>query len=290
MLKMIVKTAYSAKNNLGEGPVWNIEEQALYWVDILNRKLQKWKPGTGAFHSWDMPEHIGCYAFRKQGGAIIALRSGIYSFDFETERLESIVKPEGDRDNTRFNDGACDRAGRFFAGTMTYEETIPEGNLYRLDPDHQLSHMRSGIKVSNGLGWSPDNQVMYYADSPTQCIFAFDYDIDSGRMTNERIFCKIEQGYPDGLTVDAEGYVWLAVWDGWRIVRYAPDGSIDKTIEMPIQRPTSCMFGGPNLNQLYITSAIKNLPVAELEKQPEAGNIFVIEVDVPGLPEPLFMG
>jgi sugar lactone lactonase YvrE len=148
--------------------------------------------------------------------------------------------------------------------------------------------MRHNVAVSNGLGWSPDNRIMYYADSPTYNIYAFDFEPELGRISNERLFAHHQTGFPDGLTVDAEGYVWSARWDGWQVIRFAPDGTIDRVVEMPVQRPTSCIFGGPQLNQLFVTSAKIGLNEAELAGQPLAGNLFVIDVDVPGLAEPLF--
>ena len=240
--------------------------------------------------SWRLPEHIGSYAFRENGGAILALKSGFFRFDFDSGACEFLVSPKEEVAETRFNDGACDRAGRFWAGTMPYAEKEPEGNLYCLGTDLSLTHKRSAVRVSNGLGWSPDNKTMYYADSPVQCIFAFDFDLDTGAMMNERIFARIDQGFPDGLTVDAEGYIWCAVWDGWRVVRFAPNGSIDRVVEMPVQRPTSCIFGGAELKQLYITSARVGLREQELAKQPDAGHVFMLETEIMGLPEPWFKG
>lgn len=286
---MQASIAYPANDLLGEGPVWNIEEQALYWIDILQSKLQKWHPVSGGYQSWQLPEHIGSYAFREYGGAILALRTGFYYFDLQTSELEAIFDPEPDLNN-RMNDGACDRMGRFWAGSLSYEERLPVAALYRLDPDMQVMRMRENVTVSNGLGWSPDNKTMYYADSPTQGIYAYDFELETGSITNERVFAKSDRGYPDGLTVDAEGYVWSAKWDGWCIERFAPDGRLDTVVELPVQRPTSCMFGGPDLKQLFITSAQKDLTPEELAKQPAAGHVLMLETAVEGLPEPKFKG
>ncbi|MGB0386295.1 MAG: SMP-30/gluconolactonase/LRE family protein [Ardenticatenaceae bacterium] len=287
---MNVECAFRTKDILGEGPVWSIEEQALYWVDIERPALQRWNPATGEHKVWQMPSQIGSYALREGGEAVVALRTGLAWLDLGSGDVTPIVDPEADMVHNRFNDGACDRQGRFWAGTMHLTGNDPSGSLYRFDPDGTLTKMRTPVWVSNGLGWSPDNRIMYYADSPTGHIYAYDFDPDTGNISNERIFAHTDDGYPDGLTVDAEGYVWSAKWDGWRIVRYAPDGSIDREIKMPVQRPTSCMFGGPELRHLFITSATVNLTEEELAPQPLAGSVLVIETDVAGLPEPRFAG
>jgi sugar lactone lactonase YvrE len=204
--------------------------------------------------------------------------------------VEPIVDPESHLPQTRFNDGKCDRNGRFWAGTMGTINGKPAGALYRFDADHSLHTMHHDISVSNGLGWSPDNRIMYYADSPTYNIYAYDFEPETGTMSNERVFAHHKVGFPDGLTVDAEGYVWSARWDGWQVIRFAPDGSIDQVVEMPVQRPTSCVFGGSDLRQLYVTTATTGLSEADLARQPLAGSVLVLDAGVSGLPEPLFAG
>jgi sugar lactone lactonase YvrE len=235
-----------------------------------------------------MPSQIGSFAPRQAGGFVVALQTGLAFFDASTGLFEPVVDPESHLPQTRFNDGKCDRNGRFWAGTMGTVDGQPAGALYRFDGDHTLHTMRQDVAVSNGLGWSPDNRTMYYADSPTYNIYAFDFEPETGIISNERVFAHHERGFPDGLTVDAEGYVWSARWDGWQVIRFAPDGSIDRVVEMPVQRPTSCIFGGPKLSLLYVTSASVGLSQAELAKQPEAGNLFVVETGVVGLPEATF--
>ena len=286
---MKVKVAYQSEDILGEGPVWSVAEQALYWVDIERPCLQKWQPESSAYMAWTMPSRIGSFALREKGGAVVALQDGIYLFDLDSGDLTNVCRPEAGL-NTRFNDGKCDRHGRFWAGTLDMAFAEPAGALYRLDNDGNCQKMRPGVTCSNGLGWSPDNQTMYYTDTTTRNIFAYDFDPETGDIQNERIFAQDKEGtgYPDGLTVDAEGYVWSAKWDGWRIVRYAPDGSIDREINLPVQRPTSCVFGGPEMNLLYITSASAGLSSEERAEQPLAGSIFVLETAVTGLPEPFY--
>jgi L-arabinonolactonase len=288
---MDIHVAYRAQDILGEGPVWVPEEQTLYWVDIQAPALQRWQPGSGAYHRWSLPSEIGSFGLRQNGGALVALRTGFAFLDLETGSMSPLLDPEADQPYTRFNDGKCDRSGRFWAGTMDEGNPNTRGALYRLDPSGDCQIMQAGIGISNGLGWSPDNRIMYYTDSIKHQIYAYDFDLQSGTIRNRRVFAETPQEYvPDGLTVDAEGHIWSAKWDGWKVVRYAPDGSVDSEIELPVQRPTSCTFGGPELKHLYITSARDGLTAQELARQPEAGNIFVLETFTHGLPEPRFGG
>jgi sugar lactone lactonase YvrE len=288
---MDVQRAFKALNILGEGPVWCDTEQALYWVDIRGQTLQHWHVASADYRVWTMPAPIGSFALRARRGAVVALKTGLAYFDLDTEALRPIIDPEADRPETRFNDGKCDRYGRFWAGTMDDAgESEPVGALYRLDPDGSLHKMRDQVIVSNGLGWSPDNRTMYYTDSSRQTIYAYDFELDTGRISGERVFARDTVGFPDGLTVDADGCVWSAKWDGWKVVRYRPDGSIAQEIEMPVQRPTSCIFGGPDLQDLYVTTARFGISAPELERQPLAGSVLVINTGATGLPEPRFAG
>ncbi|GAB4438236.1 MAG: CBU_1789 family Dot/Icm type IV secretion system effector [Anaerolineae bacterium] len=288
---MKVEVARQGIDILGEGPVWAAEEQALYWIDIWWPALQRWQTDSDEFTQWAMPAPIGSFALRRDGGALVALKTGLHRFDFETAQLALLANPEADRPDTRFNDGKCDRQGRFWVGSMDDDgESRPVGTLYRLDAGDSLHAVRGQVTVSNGLGWSPDNRTMYYTDSPTRTIVAYDFDPASGGISNERVFARSENGFPDGLTVDAEGYVWSARWDGWQVVRHAPDGSVERVVQMPVARPTSCTFGGPELRHLYVTSAGYGLSAADRAAQPLAGSLFVIETDVAGLPEPRFAG
>lgn len=288
---MKVSLAYQSNDNLGEGPVWVPEEQALYWVDILRPTLQRWHPASGEYKNWMMPSDIGCFALRRQRGMVLALRSGFAYFDLEGGDVTPINDPEADKPFTRFNDGKCDRRGRFWAGTMDEDGPNTRGALYRLDPNGEYQQIKSDVGISNGLGWSPDNRIMYYTDSIKRTIWSYDYDLGEGIISRQKVFAQTPEDYvPDGLTVDAEGFVWSAKWDGWKIVRYAPDGSIDLEVPLPVQRPTSCIFGGPHLDILYITSAKVGLSEAELLEQPFAGSVLMLETDTQGLPEPRFSG
>ena len=288
---MEVGVAIESQDSLGEGPVWSAGEGALYWVDIDRKLLQRWDLARGERKIWEMPSAIGSFVLRESGGCIVALRTGLATLDFVSGDVFPMIDPEPDKPHTRFNDGKCDRQGRFWAGTMDEEYPNLRGALYRLDKDLSLHRMQGNIGISNGLGWSPDNRTFYYTDSVKHTIYAYDFDPDSGDIANEKIFAQTPEEYvPDGLTVDSEGYVWSAKWDGWKIVRYAPDGHIDQEIQMPVQRPTSCTFGGPKMNLLFVTSARIDLSDEDLDLQPLAGSVFVIETRAKGIPEPKFLG
>jgi sugar lactone lactonase YvrE len=219
----------------------------------------------------------------------VALADRIAFFNPESGRFETAADlPSG----LRCNDGKCDRAGRFWVGTMHDAERQPLGALYRLDGDKRLHVMAGRITVPNSLAWSPDNRVMYHADSPERTIYAYDFDPATGALGPRRVFARTEppHGYPDGSTVDAEGFLWNAEYAGSRLVRYAPDGRIDRTVAMPVSCPTSCAFGGPRLDLLYVTSSRQRMTTEQIEKEPMAGGLFALEVGVKGLPEPRFAG
>ncbi|MDF1586353.1 SMP-30/gluconolactonase/LRE family protein [Marinimicrococcus flavescens] len=288
---MIVDCVLEARAALGEGPLWHPGEQALYWIDIKAPALHRLDPASGREKHWPLPEAIGSFCFREAGGLVLALRSGLAFLDPESGGITPVARPDEPPGN-RFNDGKCDRAGRFFAGTMDDAETACSGALYRLDPDRSLHRIRSDVYISNGLGWSTDDRVMYFTDSPRQVIWAYDYDIVTGRTANERVFARIAEdaGYPDGLCVDAEDHVWSAHWDGARLTRWRPDGSIERVVPMPVPRPTSCCFGGPDLATLYVTSARTGLDERALAAAPLAGGVFALEPGVRGQPTAFFAG
>jgi len=281
-----------ARAQTGESPVWVPEEQALYWTDIPGKTLNRFDPATGANRVWPMPEEVGSFALRERGGLIAALRSGFALIDLERGQIERLIDPEADRPENRFNDGRCDRQGRFWAGSMNEPRDARSGALYRLDSDHRCQRMADDVMVANGLAFSPDDRVMYWSDSRALTIYAFDFDAASGAIGNRRIFARLEphQGGPDGAAVDAEGGYWSACYRGARVMRFRPDGTIERKIRLPVSRVTMCAFGGPDLRTLYITSARGGLSAADLEREPLAGGIFALQVDVAGLPEPRFKG
>ncbi|MEP0320990.1 SMP-30/gluconolactonase/LRE family protein [Bauldia litoralis] len=289
---MTVECVVDARNRLGEVPVWDVAEQALYWVDIEGKLLQRLTPATGTVDRWQMPERIACFALRENGGLIVAFASGIAFYDLDTGAIDWIAKPEAHIPTTRFNEGKCDRQGRFWAGTMDDRLTEHSGALYRVDPDRSVTKVLDGIGISNTLVWSLDDTEFYFADTLDGVIDRFDYDPATGAIANRtRIVDLAGTGIgPDGSTIDAEGYLWNAQWDGWRLARYAPDGTLDRIVELPVQKPTSCMFGGPDLRTLYVTSAIWDLTPEQLRDQPQAGGLFALDVGIAGVPETRFAG
>ena len=284
-----VEHTLAAQNKLGEGPVWNPDEQALYWVDIEKGCVHRLYPKTGRHDVFDVGLPVGALGFRASGGLVMATRDGFAFWDPETQALRFIADPEPDRPGARFNDGAVDRQGRFWAGTMGQG---PTSSLYRLDPDGSVRKMESGITISNGIGWSPDDRTMYFTDSPLRVIYAYDFDPATGAIENRRPFVHTpeEEGVPDGLTVDSEGFIWSARWGGWKVTRYDPTGRVERQIRLPVQCPTSCTFGGPQLDELYVTSAWTALTAADREAQPWAGDLFRLQAGVKGLAEPRFLG
>lgn len=289
---------------LGECPVWSPDEQVLYWIDIKAPALHCHDPATGTNRSWPLPQEIGSIVLRKGGGLVGALRDG---FAFLTPgdhavALDWIGNPEPDRPESRLNDGRADRQGRFWAGSMhdpegpprSYFEREPVGVFYRLDADRTIHRMIDGVLVSNGLCWSPDGTRLYAADSPTRTIRSWDYDPQTGDISGERVFARIPddpgRGTPDGAIVDSGGGVWTAEFRGGRITRFAPDGSEDRMIALPVSRPTCPMFGGADLRTMYVTSAKIMLTPEELAAEPLAGALFALDVGVAGLPEAAFPG
>ncbi len=286
--RRLVETRY----NLGEGPLWDPVDRVIYWVDILGRAVWRADADGGNARDWPVPEDIGALALRRGGGAVVALSTGFHAFDFETGTCTPITDPEAGNPRTRFNDGKVDRRGRFFAGTMDYQETEGLGSLYRLDPDLTCTKLQGDIVIFNAPCWSPDDTIFYFADSAMGTIYAHDYDIETGTISNQRIFATADAapGVPDGCTVDSEGHLWSARWGAGCVVRFAPDGRVDRRVEVPTRKTTSCAFGGPDLDLLYITS-MKDPDNPEDSDDPEAGSIYILTgLGVSGLPEPRFAG
>jgi sugar lactone lactonase YvrE len=280
----------AVQNQLGEGPIWNHLEGALYWVDIAQGNFHRLDPHTGKHDVTEVGVPVGVMGFRARGGLVMATKRGFGLWDMQKRSLEIVADPESaGYPEGRFNDGSVDRKGRFWAGTMHKDYTA---SLYRLDADFSCHRMETGIHTSNGTGWSPDNRTFYFTDSPLYTIYAYDYDFDSGEISNRRVFAKCPegQGYPDGLAVDSEGYVWSARWGGWKIVRHAPDGSVEREIKLPVELVTSCTFGGAQLDELYITSAWIDIKPEKRASQPLAGDLFRLKVGIKGLPASFFAG
>jgi sugar lactone lactonase YvrE len=268
---------------LGEGPVWDAGDQALYWVDIPQSRVHR-IAADGSLSSWDTGQPVGAVVPRASGGLVVAVRDGFLALDPASGKLTMLAEVEQDQPENRMNDGACDRAGRFFAGTMADDESPAAGALYRLDPDLSVTRLLAGVGISNGIGWSPDERLMYYIDSHAHRVDVFDYDPAAGSIGGRRPFAAVGQGdvVPDGLTVDADGGVWVAVWGGYAVLHHDPGGQVLEAVDLPAARVSSCVFGGPDLDRLYITTAAG--------PGESAGALFVCEPGVTGQPSHPFRG
>lgn len=291
---MLMEQITEADDIVGEGPVWCPEQQALFWVDIRGQRVRRWTPlGTT---SWEMPGLTGSLAVARSGGLIVAVGTGLYRFDPEMGELQKMVSaPGAENPQMRLNDGKCDRRGRFWVGLMNdVVRDIPAGSLCCFDTEQietGLNAVVTDLILPNGLCWSPDNTVIYFADSFRHTIYSAPYHPESGTLGERRVFARTEApAMPDGATVDEEGFLWSADYGGWSITRYAPDGTVDRKISLPVKQPTSCAFGGPDLATLFVTSARQRLSEQELEEQPGAGAVFAMDVGVRGVPEPQFNG
>ena len=263
---------------LGEGPVWDERAQRLYWVDIKAPAIWQLDPHSGKTRSWSMPHRVGAIALREKGGLVAAMKPGFAFVDLETANVEIIARPEAGVPGNRFNDGACDAMGRFWAGTMDDEEKSPSGHLYRLDADRNVARFDAGFVITNGIRWSNDGSRMYFVDSAARTIWVYAFDPVKGIPGRRQVFVQLAEsdGWPDGLCVDAEDHVWGAHWGAGRLTRYSPDGRKDRTIEIPAPNVTCCCFGGPDLGTLYITTARTGLSDGALRAAPLAGGVFAL--------------
>jgi sugar lactone lactonase YvrE len=283
----------AAGSQLGESPVWSPEENALYWVDIPRGVIGRYILSSGARSLWQLPAPIGSFVFRSSGGMVVALKTGIHFFNLGTGELSLVQNAEPDRPQNRFNEGKCDPKGRFFAGTMN--EVVrgkPDGSLYRLSSDRRLAVVLKQITVPNGLAWSPDGKIMYFADTRRHVIYQFDYDLEEGVPHHQRVFVDLSSydGLPDGATVDAYGCLWSAMFSGGRIVRYTPNGKIDRVIGLPVTQVNSLTFGGSDLRTIFVVTSKHLLNEAGLAAQPLAGDIFAIDARVAGMVASRFAG
>lgn len=276
---------------LGEGPVWVAGERALYWLDIKGLKLHRYDPVTGAGASWPTPFRIGSIAPRAAGGFVGGGEHGLVLIDAAIARFDIVADPEAHVPGNRFNDGALDTAGRFWAGTMDDAEEQALGALYRLDADLRWSRHDDGYRVTNGPAFSPDGRFLYHTDSAARVIYRFRLGAD-GSLGEKTRFARFGQadGHPDGMTTDREGCLWVAFWDGWCVRRLSPDGATLALLPLPVQRPTSCAFGGADLDRLFVTSATIGLDDAARAAQPLAGGLFMAAPGVSGFAVPPFAG
>lgn len=270
--------------------MWHPTEQKLYWVDILHPAVYRFDPTTGRNETCELGKLVSAVLPIAGGGLMIVSQDGLERLDFETRRLTPFVHPEeGLRDN-RLNDAKVGPGGSIWVGSMRLDASRPSGGLYRVTSAGRVEQKESGITVANGMAWSPDNRTFYFVDTLPGLIHAYDTEPGTGVLGNRRIFASVPEadGRPDGLCVDSEGGVWCAIWDGWRVNRYTPDGKLDQMIDLPVPRATSVCFGGPDLRTLFITSARTRLPASTLSEAPLSGGLFTCKPGVAGLPTNLF--
>jgi len=275
---------------LGEGPRWDAATQTLLWVDIVGRKVHRYDPATGADTAVDVPGLVSLALPRARGGLVVGIGDGLHLLD--GDRLLPLVDIEPGRTDVRTNDGACDAAGRLWVGTMALDERSPLGALYRVDADLGVTRVLSGTTISNGLGWSPSGRRFSFIDSPTRRIDVFDFEPATGALEGRRPLAavEVEGAVPDGLAVDAEGGVWVALHGGWGLRRYSAEGELSAVVDLPVAKITSCCFGGPELCDLYVTTRREGLSPAEAAEQPLAGALLRLDVGVAGLATHAFAG
>lgn len=276
---------------LGESPLWSVAEQALYWVDIVAPALKRWEPGTARVSTIAMPEEIGCLGLAPDGGFVAAFRRGIWLLDRSGRRLRKLADNPEDTARSRFNDGGVDHLGRLWVGTQD-ERHEPCAGLYLLSGD-RLTRVDAGLTISNGVAFSPDGKLAYRSDTPRRIVYRHAVDPETGDVGPRQPWLQIDRrpvdpGRPDGAAVDCMGCYWVALYEGGRIERYAPDGRLAATYAVPARCPTMVCFGGSDLRTLYITSARHERPPAELEQWPLSGALFSMRVETPGLPPHVF--
>jgi sugar lactone lactonase YvrE len=287
-----IDIALDAQADLAEGPWWDEQRQELIWVDIFAGSIHFLDPDSGLDRSIDVGQPIGMVARRQSGGLVCAVRDGIGFINSDENTFELAVPIESAIPGNRMNDGACDPAGRLWAGTMATDLLPSAGSLYRISPSLQVTQVLSDVSISNGLDWSPDGRTFYFTDSTMKRLDAYDFDIDTGEISNGRVLVELPDpvATPDGMAVDAEGTIWVAMWDGGCVQRFSPEGMLLERLDLPVVRPTSVAFGGSALNQLFITSARNGLTPRQLQDQPHAGAVFVLEPGVTGRSPHSFRG
>ena len=281
-----------AKAVLGEGPVWRAETQDLVWVDIESARVCCFNPATGENQTWDVGEKPGLAVPTKQGDLILGTSVGFVRLDLASGVLSPIIDPEQDLPNNRFNDGKVDPEGRLWAGTMGLDEAPNVGSLYRLNRNLSTDKLFDQVTISNGMAWTSDQKTFYYIDSPTRRVDVFDCDMAGGTVSDRRTAFGLPEGmgYPDGMCIDNEGMLWVALWQGWGVARFAPGGALLAKVEVPVECVTSCCFGGENWDELYITTSSRDLDETGRAEQPLAGGLFRCRPGVSGPPTNLFLG
>lgn len=282
----------NAEARLGESPLWLAEEGVLIFVDIKGRKVHRFDPQTQMAHSFDTAEDVGSVAATADGKLLLAMRSGIFLAQSDGTILKKLADNPEDQTRSRFNDGRCDRSGRFWVGTLDEVKADGDARLYRLD-ENGLTPMISELMTSNGLGFSPDDLWLYHSDTPRRATYRYPFDLAAGTLGKRTLFqqfvaTETDKGRPDGAAVDSEGCYWTALWEGARVERYAPDGGLLASYPVPAMCVTMPCFGGQDLKTLYVTSARDGRPANELSHYPASGGLFALDVDVAGVPEPRF--
>jgi sugar lactone lactonase YvrE len=289
-----VEHILEVRNVIGEGPVWHSQEESLYWVNFVEQyQILRLSLPTRHLEVFETGIPVMALGIRKAGGFITATAQGIATWDSARKTFEPVCDPLAGRDGVRFNDAATDSRGRFWVGSMNkVDPNAPDGELFCIQGDGSYEVKDRNLTVSNGMGWSPDRKILYFTDSFRYSIYAYDYDEAAGTIANRRTFVQTssEGGIPDGMTVDSEGFVWSAFWGGWKVVRFNPEGKLDRQYQMPVPNPTSCAFGGKRLDELYITSASLGLTAEEKGKNPRSGDLFCLRPGVAGMDEPRFAG
>lgn len=279
---------------LGECPVWSAEENVVYWIDILGRKLHRTAPDTRKTTSIDLPSRPGMVALRRKGGLVVVLEDGLYACDPKSGALDLLVPLEADQPENRANDGKCDAAGRLWVGTMNLSQNgEPTGNFYRVDPDLSVRKISSDFGIPNGLAWSPDDKVMLHTDTCANVVWRYEFDPATGKRGREHPFFHFSRattGGVDGAAMDAEGGYWPAMYGGSKLLRLRPDGSVDREIPLPVLQPTMPAFGGTDMKTLFVTSAAQKLNGDQLRAQPFAGGLLAVETDFVGHPVHAFGG
>jgi sugar lactone lactonase YvrE len=281
-----VEVVTDAVAQLGEGPVWDARESVLWWLDIPGEALHRYDPATGEDTAVDLGRQVGSLVPRAEGGLVLATPEGFVAYDPATRAETLLAAVEGDNDATRMNDGKCDRQGRFWAGTMAYEFTTGAGSFYKFDVDGTVTKTVEGVTISNGLAWTADDRNLYYIVTMAGSVDAFDFDAAAGTIANRRPVVKINgtDGLPDGMAIDAEGFLWVALFNGSAVHRYSPEGALDGVLKIPAAKVTCCAFGGDDLGDLYVTTASHELSDDERAAQPHAGKLFRCRPGVTGTP------
>ena len=293
MQQVKAQVVYPCRSIVGEACIWDPRDGVLYWVDILDSKVYRFDPRSGSNRGWDVGAHVGCAALRESGGLVLALQTGFALLDLETGQVSSVADPEAELAGNRFNDGKCDPQGRFWAGTMAYAVTEGSGSLYCLGQDRQVTRKLAGVTLSNGLCWNTGNSRFYFIDSATSQVQEYDYDASSGEIENQRILAEIprDMGVPDGMAIDEDGCLWVALWGGGKVIRIDPDtGSVVFEVLVPADQVTCAAFGGGSLDQLYITTANYQRSAEDVARQPLAGSLFRVQVPFRGVAVPAYRG